>query len=124
MNYSNSITKTDKKNAFTIGVFFIIAAITSIIGLKLYEPVLNNSDYLILGAKHANQIVLGAFFELILICTAIGIAIMLYPYLKKYNESWAMGYVCFRMLEVVFILIGTISVLTLISLSILYNTET
>ena len=123
MNYSNSITKTDKKNALTAGVFFIIAAITSIIGLKLYDPVLNNPDYLILGEKYANQIVLGAFFELILVCTAIGSAIMLYPYLKKYNESWAIGYVCFRMLEAVFILIGTISVLALINLSVLYNAE-
>ncbi len=108
---------TDKSNARLTGIFFIAAAITSIIGLSLYNPVLQNVDFLILGASHKNQIVLGAIMELFLAVSAIGTAIMLYPYLRKYNESLGLGYVCFRMLEVVFILIGTVSVLAMVSLS-------
>ena len=115
MNGINS--KTDKINAVVTGVLFIIATIAGIIGLKLYDPILNHSDYLILGARNSNQIILGAAFELILTCSAAGTGIMLYPYLRKFNESLGLGYVCFRMLEVVFILIGIISVLALLSLS-------
>jgi Domain of unknown function (DUF4386) len=111
-----------KKSATLIGVFFIAAAVTSMIGLKLYDPVLNNPDYLVLGATHFNQIILGAVFELILACTAMGTAIMLYPHLRKFNESWGLGYVCFRLLEVVFILVGMISVLALVTLSQSYST--
>lgn len=117
-----SLTRgTHKTNAVLTGVCFIMAAVTSIIGLKLYTPVLINEDYLIRGSKEANTIVLGAVLELMLACSAVGTSILLYPYLKKYNESLGLGYVCFRMLEVVFILVGTISVLALLSLSSLYT---
>ncbi len=121
MENHDLVKKMDKKNATTTGVFFILAAVTSIIGLALYDPVLNNPDYLILGAKKSNQIVLGAVMELILAITATGTAIMLYPYLRKFNESWGLGYVCFRLLEVVFIVIGTVSVLALVTLSHAYT---
>jgi hypothetical protein len=117
MDQINLSTKTHKINAVATGVFFITAAAAAIIGLILYDPVLNHSDYLIRGANNSYQIVLGAVFELILACSAIGTAIMLFPYLRRFNESLGLGYVCFRLLEVVFILIGIVSVLSLLSLS-------
>ncbi|WP_205685660.1 DUF4386 domain-containing protein [Flavipsychrobacter stenotrophus] len=120
----NSTMRTDKINATVTGVFFIIAAVAAITGLILYDPLLNHSDYLIRGARYSNQIVLGAFLELILSCSAVGTGIMLYPYLRKVNESLGMGYVCFRMLEVVFILIGIVSVLSLLTLSISFTNTT
>jgi hypothetical protein len=49
------------------GVLFIIAAITAILGVLLYKPILNDSEYLIQGSAHANQVVLGALMELILV---------------------------------------------------------
>ena len=104
MYNKNSETKADKKNAITTGVFFIAATVSAIIGLKLYDPILNNPDFLIIGVKNSSQIVLGAIFESILACTAVGTAIMMFPYLRKFNESWGLGYVCFRLLEVIFIL--------------------
>jgi hypothetical protein len=113
----DSGTKTHKKNTTVTGVFFIMATVAAIIGLKLYDPLLNHPEFLLLGARNSNQIVLGAVCELILACSAAGTGIMLYPYLRKFDESWALGYVWFRMLEVVFILIGIVSVLALLSLS-------
>ncbi len=117
MNKVNSTTKTDKRNAILTGVFFIMATVTAIIGLKLYDPILIHSDYLVQGARHSDQIVLGTVFELILACVNIGTGIMLFPYLRKFNVSMGLGYVCFRLLEVVFILVGIVSVLSLLSLS-------
>ncbi len=46
----------------------MLAAVTSIIGLILYDPILNDPDYLTAGFEHKNQVVLGALFELILVC--------------------------------------------------------
>ncbi len=105
------------KSSIVTGIFFITATVSAIIGFKLYDPILNDSDYLVAGAKNANQILAGAFFEVILSCANIGTAIMLYPRLKKYNESIGMGYVCFRFLEVVFITIGVISMLSILTVS-------
>jgi len=121
MKALNPREKVHKTSATLTGVFFIIAAVASIIGLKLYDPVLTSEDYLIMGAQETNKIISGAIFELILACSAVGTGIMLYPYLKKHNESLGLGYVCFRLLEVVFILIGTVSVLALLTLSNLYT---
>ncbi len=115
MKTTNS--ENHKQNAKVTGVFFIMATVTAIIGLKLYDPILIDSDYLVAGVKNSNQIVLGALFESILAVSAVGTAIMMYPYLKKFNESWGLGYVTFRMLEVVFILIGILSMISIVTLS-------
>ena len=103
--------------ARVVGVLFILAAITAIIGLILYNPILNDPDYLIQGSEHANQVILGALMELILVVSAIGTATTMFPFLKKYNETIALWHVCFRFLEAVIITVGVISVLSLFTLS-------
>lgn len=109
--------KKDRTNATLTGVFFIIAAVSSIIGLKLYDPILMDKNFIISGNAHYNQVILGVICELILAASATGTAIMLYPYLRRYHESIGIGYLSFRVLEVVFIVIGTLSVLTALSIS-------
>ncbi len=117
MDSIHSLTRINKLNAVATGICFIVAAITSIVGKLLYAPVLLNTDYLTIGATEASQVVLGAVFELILAVTAIGTGIFMYPFLRRFNESLGLGYVFFRALEVVFILIGLVSVLALVTLS-------
>ena len=106
-----------KRNGKVTGAFFIMATVSAIIGLKLYDPILTDADFLIVGVKDSNQIVLGAIFESILAFSAVGTAIMMFPYLKKFNESWGLGYVTFRLLEVVFILVGVLSMISIVTLS-------
>jgi hypothetical protein len=124
MKTENKTIKTNRSHALATGVCFILAAVTSIIGKLLYQPVLLNPDYLNLDLASTNQVTLGAVFELILACTAIGTAIGMYPYLRKFNESLGLGYVIFRTLEVVFILLGMMGVLALIKLSQTYTSST
>jgi hypothetical protein len=111
MNFSNKIT------AKIVGVLFILAAVTAVIGLILYDPILNGPDYLMKGSEHANQVVLGALMELILVVSAVGTATTMFPILRKYNETIALWHVCFRFLEAIIITIGVISVLSLLTLS-------
>ncbi len=108
---------SNKINARIIGVLFILAAVTAITGLILYDPILNGPDYLIKGSEHANQVRLGALMELILVVSAVGTATTMFPFLRKYNETIALWHVCFRFLEAVVITIGVISVLSLLTLS-------
>jgi hypothetical protein len=108
---------TDRKNAIIVGVLFIVAAVTAILGLASYSPVIFSPDYLVKGSGHANRMILGVVFELILACSVVGTPIMLFPYLKKQNESIALGYVCFRLLEAVIIIVGAVGVLSLVTLS-------
>jgi hypothetical protein len=117
INYINSISDQDKVNARITGILFITATVMAIIGLTLYNPIIHEADYLSAAANHSNQIVLGAVFELVLACANIGTGIMLFPHLQKVNQSLALGYALFRLLEVVFILIGLLSMLSIVSIS-------
>jgi hypothetical protein len=108
--------KAHKVNARVAGGFFIAATVSAIIGLVSYGPVLYNAGYPASGAGSSSRIATGAIFELILAFSAAGTGIMLFPYLRRVSESWGLGYVCFRLLEVVFILTGILSMLTLMTL--------
>ena len=108
---------TNRQTATIVGVLYILAAVTAVVGFILYTPILNGPDYLVQGAENKNQVLLGAIMELLLVCSAIGTAVGLFPFLRKYNESIALGYLCFRFLEAVLITIGIISVLSLLTLS-------
>ena len=107
----------NKSNAKITGWLFIIAAVSSIIGLKLYDPILSDNNFIVSANNHYNQIIFGAINELLLVASATGTGIMLYPLLKRYNESMGIGYLSFRMLEAVFIMIGLLSILTVLSIS-------
>lgn len=116
MNTNVSIN-THRPAAATIGVLFIIASVSAIIGGVLYGPILNNPDFLVKGLENRSQVILGTVMELILVLSAIGTAVGLFPFLRKYNESIALGHLCFRFLEAVFISIGIVSILSLLTLS-------
>jgi len=116
VNTSASIN-THRPAAATIGVLFIIVSVSAIVGGLLYGPILNNPDFLVKGLENRSQVTLGAVMELITVLANIGTAVALFPFLRKYNESIALGHLFFRFLEAVFISIGVISVLSLLTLS-------
>ena len=112
--------KLEKLKTTLLGLAFIMATVTAIIGAKLYDPILVGENYLEAGATHSKQIVLGAFFEMLLVCANSITAILMYPYLKRFSQRLAIAYICFLLLEVVFIVMGIVSVLALLSISQFY----
>lgn len=106
------------------GIFYIVAAAASIIALSLFKPILYEPDFLLQDGRKESQIILGAFFQLITIITVAGTGIMLYPYLRRFNEHLALGYFIFRLMEAVLILIGLVGVLSLLTLSHSYIHDT
>ena len=101
--------------ALAVGVLFILTFITSIAGVLAYGPVLSDPSY-ITGAGADTRVFLGAFLELLLIITNIGCAVVLFPILKRQNETLALGYVTARLVECAFIGIGLLSLLTIVTL--------
>ncbi|XSG77649.1 DUF4386 domain-containing protein [Herpetosiphon llansteffanensis] len=106
-----------RRHAILIGIFFILAAVSSILGLLWYAPLLTESDYLRAGAANANQIVFAALMELVLVTTAVGTAVTMFPILRQYSERIALAHLCFRFLEAVVIMIGIVGMLALLSIS-------
>jgi hypothetical protein len=106
---------TSRKTALVVGVLFILTFITSIVGELAYGPVLSDPNY-IAGAGADTGVLVGALFEMLLIITNIGCAVVLFPLLKRQNETLALGYVTARLVECTFILIGIVSVLAVVTL--------
>jgi Domain of unknown function (DUF4386) len=97
------------------GVLFTITFITSIPALLLYGPVLDHSNYIV-GAGADPRVEWGALLEVLLIISNIGTAVVLFPILKWQNEWLALGYVTARIMECVFIAVGILSVLSVVTL--------
>jgi hypothetical protein len=102
--------------ALVTGVLFVITYVTSIPPvLFLYVPVLDDPGYIV-GAGPDNGVLWGTFLELLLIVANIGTAVVLFPILKRVNEIFALGYVTARIVESVFIAVGILSILTVVTL--------
>ena len=97
------------------GVLFTITFITSIPALLLYGPMLDHSKYIV-GAGADPRVEWGALLEVLLIISNIGTAVVLFPILKWQNEWLALGYVTARIMECVFIAVGILSVLSVVTL--------
>ena len=107
---------TYRKTAITVGALFIVCTVASILGPTLAISA-NSPDYLNQLAGNPDQIITAALLEFIWAAAGAGIAIGLYPLLKKHDGALALGSVGFRVVENVFVLIGTLSLLSLLTLS-------
>ena len=107
---------SDRRLAITAGVLFIIADLVGFLSLPFLAPV-NATDYLVSVSANGGLVATAALLLFIGGAAAIGIAISLYPVLKKYSEGLALGSVGFRTVEGVLDVIAVTSLLLLITLS-------
>jgi len=105
-----------QKIARVTGVLFLITYITAIPAVFLYGPGLADPRYILSGGAADKGLALGALLELILIIANIGSAVVLYPVVKRVSEIFALGFVTARVMESVFIAVGALSVLSLVTL--------
>lgn len=109
--------KSNRNSATLAGIFYIIAAVAAMTGRILYGTILTDPEYIIKGTAHESQVLWGAFFEILTAFAVIGTPVALYPVLRKYNETMAVASVAFRMLEATMIIVGILSLLTIVTLS-------
>ena len=104
-----------RRTAFLAGVFFLLTEIGAIVGRLLYAPVLNTPGY-ILGAGRDSMVAVGVLFEVVLVIAVVGTAVVLYPVLRRQSPALALAYVAARILEAAIIMVGTLSLLTVLML--------
>ncbi|MCB8946142.1 MAG: DUF4386 domain-containing protein [Ardenticatenaceae bacterium] len=109
--------KLSKATARAVGVLFLLATATYITGNGLLESILTMPDYLSQVYPHSVQVVAGALLVFVDTAAVVGIGVLLFPILKRFNESIAIGYVATRVVEFVFLVFGAIGPLMLITLS-------
>jgi hypothetical protein len=106
-----------KKTARIVGILFITATVAGILSVVISRPILDAPDYLIKISASENQVIVGGLFELIMAVACAGIAIWLYPVLKKHNQALALGSVSFRVIEAALYFVAVAGLLSLVTLS-------
>ncbi|MDQ0822472.1 hypothetical protein QFZ79_000210 [Arthrobacter sp. V4I6] len=104
-----------RRAAVVTGVFFLLTEISAIGGMILYGPLLAGTDYIVSTGTDTN-VLLGAMFEIVLVISNVGTAIAVYPIVRRHSESLALGYLGARLLESAIIVVGIISLLTVVTL--------
>jgi Domain of unknown function (DUF4386) len=109
-------TDPSRMNAVVAGVLLIVATAASLLSGPFLAPV-TGSGYLTDAAAHNDQVATGVMLGFIAALSAPGIAIALYPVLRRFGEGRALGAVGFRIIEGVFYALGMMVLLSVSTLS-------
>ena len=113
---ATSTLANSQRTARIAGWLFIVTFVASIPAFFFfYKDVLDQPNFIV-GTGGDNSVAFGAFLEMLVIIANIGTAVVLFPILKRQNEALALGYVTCRIVESVFIGIGLLSLLAVVTL--------
>ncbi len=108
----------NRRYAVVVGVLFILATVADLISrLVFVAPILSDPVDLARISANEYQVFLGALLLFIGAVAAAGIAIALYPVLRKHNEGLALGSVVFRLIEGALYIGIVVCLLLLVTLS-------
>lgn len=100
-----------------VGALFLTAMVTSIMGGALIEPLLSSSQDLVTLPANQTQLVSGVLLELVNAVAVVGIAVMMFPILRKRTEALALGYVAIRLIEALMQIFSDVIPLSLLTSS-------
>jgi hypothetical protein len=103
-----------RRTSLAAGILYLITFV-SIPTLFLYNPVRDGADF-VLGAGSHTGVLWGAFSEVVVALAGIGTAVVLFRVAKRQSETAALGFVTARVLEAGLILVGVISLLSVVTL--------
>lgn len=100
-----------------VGVLFITATAATMISQIMMEPLKAGPDLTVIADSHRETLVSAVLFEIINALASAGIAIALYPVLRRCAELPATGYLGMRLVE------GAVGVCAAVGLIMLLETE-
>ena len=103
-----------RRTSLVAGVLYLLTFV-SIPTLFLYDPVRGNADF-VLGAGSDTGVRWAALSEVIVALAGIGTAVVLFRVAKRQSETAALGFVTARVLEAALILVGVVSMLSILTL--------
>lgn len=109
-----------QKAARLFGWFFIATFVTSISAKNLFVNgvggTFSDLDF-VPGAFSKHSVYVAAILEFALIIANIATAVVIYPIVKRQSEKVALGYVTARIVESAFILVGLLSIMSIVSVN-------
>jgi hypothetical protein len=108
-----SMTPT-KRAAITAGVLFLVGTAAGTLSIVAAA---DGPNYLIEIAGSRTQVIVGALFQLLTAGSYAGVAIALYPVLRRYGPTSAAGFLGFRIGAGILNMVGALFLLLLLDLS-------
>lgn len=105
-----------RKTALVAGTFFLITEVTAIGAVLSYGSILTDPTFIVSAPGNATGVLIGAFLEVLLAVAVVGTSVTLYPVIKAHGGGLALGHVAGRLIEAAIILVGTMSLLTILTL--------
>ena len=103
-----------RRTSRAAGILYLLTFV-SVPTLAVYGPVRGQADF-VLGAGSDTGVRWAALSEVVVALAGIGTAVVLFPVAKRVSEIAAVGFVTARVVEGALILVGVVSVLTLLTL--------
>lgn len=103
--------------ALSAGILFITATVAQVVGAGLSRSLLDDPAYVTSLSSHATRVAAGAFLEIVAALACAGIAVSLYPVVRRQNAGMALGSVAFRTTEAVMYLAGVACLVSVLALS-------
>ena len=105
-----------RKTAAIVGALFIIATVTSLATAPFLGSALDGPDYILKLPDIENDVMMAALFETILAISVVGIGALMFPILRRHVEGLGMAYAGIRLVEAIFIVVGTVCLLGMLSM--------
>jgi Domain of unknown function (DUF4386) len=108
-------TPGEQRTARIMGAWFLGTFIFSIPAYFFYDPLLKHANYVV-GTGEDVRVAVGALLEILLAISGIATAVVIFPIVKRVNESVALGYIASRTVESIIILVGVVSLMSVVAL--------
>ena len=108
-------TRAEQRTARIMGAWFLGTFVFSVPAFFFYDPLLNHADYVV-GSGDDIGVAIGALLEILLAISGIATAVVIFPIVKRINESIAVGYIAARTVESILILVGVLSLMSVVAL--------
>jgi hypothetical protein len=105
-----------RKVALFGGLLYLITFLASIPQLKLFATIVDHPEGFVTGRGSTTAVLWGSWLEIVTAFAGIGTAVVLYPVTRRVSKSAAIGFVTSRVVEAGLILVGAVSVLTVVTL--------
>ena len=103
-----------RRTSRAAGILYLVTFV-SVPTLMVFQPVRDGADF-VLGSGSATGVLWGAFSEVVVALAGIGTAVVLFPVAKRVSETAALGFVAARVVEGSLIVVGVVSIRTLVTL--------
>lgn len=108
---------SNRRTALIAGTLLIVGTAAILLGTAIAQPVVTGTGYLTRISENMTRVSAGGLLELIAAGASVGVAISLYPVLKRWSGTLALGAVVFRTMEAVMYIVGAVSMLALLKVA-------